>query len=233
MILLLIDLFAARLSHRFGIGGTALEWFRSYLSNHTQFVNVNVSTSERHVLQFGVPQGLTLGPLLYSLYTSPLSDIASKHKLSFHFYADTQLYVTFEKSSLNDMEMSKCWLEICVREIDSWMLLNRLKLNKDKTELLVISSLYRARPPLSHIHVCDERVLASPKASNIGVLFDESLSMVPQVTAICRSAFYHLCKISFIRKNISPLMQLSFLFMPSLHQNLIIVTRYDMVYLFV
>ena len=37
---------------------------------------------------------------------------------------------------------------------------------------------------LSHIHVCDERVLASPRAGNTGVLFDESLSLVPQVTAI-------------------------------------------------
>ena len=44
------------------------------------------------------------------------------------------------------------------------------------------------------------RVLASPKASNIGVLFDESLSMVPRVIAICKSAFYHLRKISLIRK---------------------------------
>ena len=57
------------------------------------------------------------------------------------------------------------------------MLLNRLKLNKDKTELLVISSLHLARPTLSHIHVCDESVLASSRASNIGILFDESLSM--------------------------------------------------------
>ena len=178
-----------------------MEWFRSYLSDRTQFVNVNGSTSERHVLKFGVPQGSVLGPLLYSMYTSPLSDIACKHELSFHFYADdTQLYVTFETSSLNDIELSKCKLEACVREIDTWMLLNRLKLNKDKTELLVISSLHLARPTLSHIHVCDERVLASSKASNIGVLFDESLSMAPQVTAICKSAFYHLRKISLIRK---------------------------------
>ena len=43
-------------------------------------------------------------------------------------------------------------------------------------------------------------MLASPKASNIGVLFDESLSMVPQVTATCKSSFYHLRKISLIRK---------------------------------
>ena len=75
------------------------------------------------------------------------------------------------------MELSKYRLEACVLEIYTWMLLNKLKLNKDKIELLVISSLHRARPPLSHIHVCDERVLASPKAGNIGVLFDESLSI--------------------------------------------------------
>ena len=86
-----------------------MEWFRLYLGDGTQFVNTNGSTSERRVLQFGVPQGSVLGPLLFSLYTSPLSDIASKHELSFHFYADDrQLYVTSEASSLNDMELSKC-----------------------------------------------------------------------------------------------------------------------------
>ena len=100
-------------------------------------MNVNGSTSERHVLQFGVPQGSVLGPLLYSLYTSPLSDIANKHGFSFHFYADdTQPYITFETSSLNEMELSKSKLEACVQEIDTWMLLNKLKLNREKTELL-------------------------------------------------------------------------------------------------
>ena len=102
----------SRLSRRFGIGGTALEWFRSHLVDHTALVNINGSTSERHVLQFSVAQGWVLGHRLYSLYTSPLSDIASKHQLSFNCYADdTQLYVTVETSSLNDMELSKCRLE--------------------------------------------------------------------------------------------------------------------------
>ena len=67
----------------------------------------------------------------------------------------------------------------------------------------MISSVHRARPPLSHIHVCDESVLVSPRAGNIGVFFDESLSMVPRVTAICKSAFYHLRKIRLIRKHLT------------------------------
>ena len=87
--------------------------------------------------------------------------------------------------------------------IDNWMLLNKLKLNKDKTDLPVKSSLHCARPPLSHIHVCDERVLPSPKVGNTGVLFDESLSMISQVTAMCKSEFYHLRKIRLIRKHLT------------------------------
>ena len=69
-------------------------------------------------------------------------------------------------------------LEACVQEIDTWMLLNKLKLNREKTELLLISSLHRARPPLLHLDVCDERVLTSPKAGNIGVIFDEYLTII-------------------------------------------------------
>ena len=66
----------------------------------------------------------------------------------------------------------------------------------------MVSSLHRARPPLSDIHVCDERGIASTRAGNIGVLFDESLSMVPQVTAMWKSAFYRLRKIRLIRKHL-------------------------------
>jgi len=106
VILLLLDLSAAfdtvdhcillsRISCRFGMGGTALELFRSYLliGNRTQFVNINGFTSERRVLQFGVPQGSFLGPLLYSFYTSRLSDIASERELSFTFMRMTSSFM--------------------------------------------------------------------------------------------------------------------------------------------
>ena len=94
-----------------------------------------------------------------------------------------------------------------------------------------MSSLHRAQPPFSHIHVCDERVLASPKAGNIGDLFDESFSIVPLVTAMCKSVSYHLRKNSFIRKQFSPLMQPSFLIKHLSHQTLDTVICYYLVYL--
>ena len=106
--------------------------FISYVIN-THFFHGNIWIDWPPSVVFCSLVGSVLGPLLYSLYTTPLSDIASKHELSFHFYTDdTQLYVTYDMSSLNDMELSKCRLEACVREIDTWMLLNKLKWNKAK-----------------------------------------------------------------------------------------------------
>ena len=118
----------SRLSNRFGITGTVLEWFRSYLSDRTQFVQVNGACSASHVLEFGVPQGSVLGPLLYSMHTSPLGEIARRHQMFYHFYADdTQLYITFRTSSVSDMNLSNAKLVNCFRDMDAWMLSNKLK----------------------------------------------------------------------------------------------------------
>ena len=157
VVLVLLDLSAAfdtvdhslllsRLSTRFGICDLALDWFCLYLSDRTQYVRIQDVTSDVHSLPCGVPQGSVLGPLLYSLYTSPLGDIARSHDLSYHFYADdTQLYLSFETSSPEDLSTCKSALEDCVKDIDLWMLENKLKLNCGKTEIIVYF-----HPPIAH-----------------------------------------------------------------------------------
>ena len=75
------------------------------------------------------------------------------------------------------------------------MLCNRLKLNQDKTEVLVFSSSYRPRPSLDNLMIVDVIVACSPMARNIGVVFDNSLSMASHV---------NLHKISKIRKFLTP-----------------------------
>ena len=63
------------ISHRFGIKGNALAWFDSYLKSSKQYVQIEDCQSSQRCLAHGVPQGSVLGPLLYSLYTSPIADI--------------------------------------------------------------------------------------------------------------------------------------------------------------
>ena len=85
-----------RLETKFGFTGTALEWFKSYLSGRFQQVVIDDATSDKFNMDFGVPQGSCLGPLLFSIYTTPLFDIVSNHLPTVHCYADdTQLYLAF------------------------------------------------------------------------------------------------------------------------------------------
>ena len=82
---------------RFGITGCCLDWFKNYLSNRSQFIQIDEMTSEPKFLHFGVPQGSVLGPILFTMYTVPLGDITKQHNIMHHFYADeTQLYVTLD-----------------------------------------------------------------------------------------------------------------------------------------
>ena len=83
VVLLLLDLSAAfdtvdhglllhRLTTRFGIKGKVLAWFKSYITDRSQFVSINGSNSSQSNLMFGVPQESVLCPILYLLYTSPI-----------------------------------------------------------------------------------------------------------------------------------------------------------------
>ena len=97
-------------------------------------VVIGDKTSSNFKLQYGVPQGSVLGPLLFTLYTVDLGEIIKKHGLSYHMYADdTQLYISF---SVTDAETFMQRLEACIRDIDIWMVKNRLKKNREKTKVL-------------------------------------------------------------------------------------------------
>ena len=91
------DILLSRLCNVYGITGNALDWFRSYLTGRIQRVVIEDSVSVDKELDFGVPQGSVLGPIIYCMYTKPVSDIIQRHGLSHHSYADdTQLYMTMD-----------------------------------------------------------------------------------------------------------------------------------------
>ena len=83
-----------RLHTDHGIGGTALDWFASYLVDRHQVVAVGAAHSNSCLLRYGVPQGSVLGPHLFTVYTSPLGRKIHAHGLEYHLFADdSQLFV--------------------------------------------------------------------------------------------------------------------------------------------
>ena len=95
-----------------------------------------------------------LGPILYVLYTSPVADIIKSYGLSYHFYADdSQLYIAFSHNSHQQLLDAKECIERCVADIKRWMQANDLKLNQDKTEIMLIHSKFKAYidPPIIQI----------------------------------------------------------------------------------
>ena len=127
-----------RLQHDFVLSGTVFDWFSSYLSDRIQSVSVHSHISLKASVYCGVPQGSVLGPILFVLYTTPLSAVIERHSTFHHSYADdSQLKNSATPDRLPDLIDS---MRLCIDDIKDWVTDNKLKRIDDKTEAMLISS---------------------------------------------------------------------------------------------
>jgi len=123
-----------RLNISYGISHSVLGWLTSYLSNRTQFVQLNGSCSTSSVVTCGVPQGSVLGLIFFLLYTADLTRLVDVHNLQVHLYAyDTQVYGFCDTEDSASFQNA---VSACIDDISTWMRSNRLQLNAAKTEVL-------------------------------------------------------------------------------------------------
>ena len=118
----------------YGIRGNVNKLFQSYLSNRKQYVSINGSDSEVSDVVCGVPQGSSLGPLLFLLYINDFR-LCLKDTSAGHFADDT--FIIYNSKKLKTLETV---VNTELKQVVKWLNLNKLSLNAAKTELIFFHS---------------------------------------------------------------------------------------------
>ena len=197
-------LFLYCLKSWFGVSGTALKWFTSYLSHRFQAIKIGSTLSDLHELLFGVPQGSVLGPLLLSLYTTPLSKVIGTHPdIKYHFYADdTQLFIHI---SHKNAALAFNKLKSCLLDVQKWMSSSMLKLNPDKTEFIIFGSHAQLKKldPYLPVKIFGNFMHPAVVVKNLGVWFDANFSFANHVRNICKTCFIQIRDLRRVRKHLT------------------------------
>jgi len=145
-------------------------------------------------LIYGVPPESVLGPILFSFYTTPLNKILSTYKtVNYHFYVDdTQLYIyIYIYISLTPTNFSTATLQTYLTGVQSWMITNKLKLNPDKIEFILLGnkSQWEKLAVFFPVDILGNVISPTDKARNLGVIFYSDFSFSSHVASICRSCW--------------------------------------------
>ena len=209
VILVLLDLSAAfdtidhhllltRLRTYFNFTETVLQWFSSYVLDRFQQVSISDSTSSPRCIEYGLPQGSILGPLLFILYLAPLQDVILTHDLNCMFYADdTQIYIAIKapEHSVDSVEI----LQACVNDVFAWNTQNMLKSNSGKTEILHFTSRFKKQPSsLKTLTLAHSAIGIKAKAKNLGIVMDKTLFFNDHINETCKKASFAMRSIGRI-----------------------------------
>ena len=191
------------LSEEIGITGTALQWFRSFLTGRTQKVRIKDVFSECLEVLYGTVQGSVLGPILFNIYVRSQPNVFEKCRFGTTSFADdSNGKKTF--SLQFQYNVLKHDVPECLQEITKWMNVNFLKINADKTEILLLyPESLRNRVIIKGTFIKDQCVRFSNVVKNVGVWLDKHLNMDTHTNKIVSHSHKLLKDIGRIRNVIS------------------------------
>ena len=154
----------------YGIRGLALEWFRNYLSDRTQYVIFKETDSDLMDIQWGVPQGSVLGPLLFIMYTNDLP-ISLRHSKCILFADDTTIYYSAKELPIYTTKLTM----ILQQQLTDWTA-NKLTLNISKTNYAIFSGSIDAHSMNLSLQIGNEYISKVQHVTFLGVIIDEKLN---------------------------------------------------------
>ena len=154
----------------YGLRGKVNDLIKSYLNNRKQFVSINGAESEVRNVTCGVPQGSSLGPLLFLIYINDFRFCLDKTETG-HFADDT--YILYGSNKLNTIETI---VNTELKLVSNWLRLNKLSLNTTKTELVIFRSKRSKLERDIIIKLNGKRLTPTDNVKYLGMYLDNYLS---------------------------------------------------------
>lgn len=162
-----------------GIDHETCELIKNYLTNRTQTTQVNGFTSKQRNVTTGVPQGSTLGPLLFLIFINDLPLITDSAK--FILFADDAV-LTVKNAVIKDAEEA---MNEILKNIHQWCAENKLTLNTNKTEYVIFGTKHRKKnsEPIQ-LNIGKNILKEVDSYKYLGTVLDATLNVAPQIARL-------------------------------------------------
>ena len=187
-----------RLHTDLGFTDAVHQWFSCYLTDRTHYVSLSNHCSAFAPVHSGVPQGSVLGPMLITMHIKPLFAIIDSHSIIHHsFDDDLQSQMAAHQDKISKLLHS---MQSCIGDVKAWATVNMLKLNDNKTELMLVTS-----KRTKHLHslptsitIGNDQIPFKQSVKNSGLTLD--LTMNAHVSNIARTCYFELRHLASIRR---------------------------------